>query len=472
MNFRNRALHWACLAAGALLIWPFIGLESTAAGQGLEGRAQKYLIDMVRLAPVNPPGNETPVSKYLQAVATQYGIACELLGDDPKRMNFVARLTGNGNKRPLLLMAHSDVVPAEPRQWSQPPFEGLIKDGMIYGRGTVDTLGLLAAEMSVLVELKQRNVELDRDIILLSEADEEAGSTGIQWMIKNAWPKIDAEFALNEGGVISRTSGGPSIFQIQTTEKIPTRVILTAHGTAAHGSLPREDNAVVHLARAVAKLADAQQPVKLNTTTERYFSVIAGMPGHDWMEGLLPVLKNGSGKAVESALETVRDHEPEIAAMLTTTVSPTMFNSGVKINVIPNTAEAKIDVRRLPGETSTEIYERFRRIINDPAIDVKPEEGQQMPDTEPSSMTSPLYLSMERVFLKNAPQAKVVPYMLRGATDGSYLREKGMAVYGVPVFQAAAGLALAHANDERLGVDNLGAGARLLLEVVEDVCKN
>src|SRR5438876_464631 len=238
--------------------------------RSLGERTRQYLTDLVRLDTSNPPGNETRVADYLKQVADSHGISNDLMGNDPRRLNFVARLRGNGKARPLMLMAHSDVVPADRSQWTVDPFSAENRGGFIYGRGTQDDKSLLAAELAVMIEIKRRNIKLSRDLILLAEADEEAGSTGIQWVIQHAWPKIDAEFALNEGGSILETKDGPKVFEVQTTEKIPTRITLTARGTAGHGSLPRADNPVLRLARAVVKLPDFEEPVKLNPTTRRY----------------------------------------------------------------------------------------------------------------------------------------------------------------------------------------------------------
>ncbi len=235
---------------------------------------------------------------------------------------------------------------------------------------------------SVLIGLKRSGARLKRDVILLSESDEEAGSTGIRWMIQNAYSKIDAEFALNEGGAAFDSGSRTRIFQIQTAEKIPTRVVLTAKGTAGHASLPRPDNPVVHLARAITRLADSDQPVKLNTTTLRYFSEIAKLPDYEWLRPLLPKLSDPA--AAVSAANRIREHDPELNAMLRTSVSPTMLQAGIKVNVIPNTAVAQIDVRRLPNETREEIEVRFRQTINDPAVEITREPGQEMPATEPS----------------------------------------------------------------------------------------
>jgi acetylornithine deacetylase/succinyl-diaminopimelate desuccinylase-like protein len=440
--------------------------SSPAQSNALGQRAQQYLIDLIRLNTTNPPGNETKVGNYLKKVADAEGIPCELLGGDPSRLNFIAHLDG-ATRRPLLLMAHSDVVPADKTQWSVDPFAATIRDGYIYGRGAQDDKSLLAAELAVLVELKHRGVTLRRPVILLSEADEEADSSGIQWLIKNAYPKINAEFAINEGGFAFDIASGQRVFQIQTAEKIPSRVTLTARGTAGHGSLPRPDNPVVHLARAITRVADADQPVRLNTTTRRYFHEISKLPDYRWVGPYLPRLEN-SGTAMAAANE-IRSRDPELDAQLRSSMSPTMLTAGMKINVIPNVAEAQIDIRRLPDETREEIVARVRQIVNDPAVGVTLAPGQTMPATEPSSLTTPLYQAMEKVFQRPPARSVVIPYMSRGATDGSFLREKGMAVYGAPIFMRENNESRAHGNDERLAASDLAAGTNLLWQIVQSV---
>ena len=219
-------------------------LECPAAGQpdrDLGERARAYLVDLIRLDTTNPPGNETRVANYLKKVADAEGIPCELLGGNPARLNFIARLDGGATGRPLMLMAHSDVVPAERWQWTVDPFAAIVREGFLYGRGAQDDKSLLAAELAVMVDLKRRHVVLSRPVVLLSEADEEADSSGIQWLIKNAYPKIDAAFAINEGGFAFDAPSGQHVFQIQTAEKIPSRVTLTArrNGRPRLASPPR-----------------------------------------------------------------------------------------------------------------------------------------------------------------------------------------------------------------------------------------
>jgi len=446
----------------AAFLWVALALPQAMA-QSPGELAHGYLRDLIRLDSTNPPGNETRVATYLKRLMDHEGISAELVGEDPARLNFIARLKGSGARRPLLLIAHSDVVPADPSQWSVPPFAAVEKSGYVYGRGAEDDKSLLAAEVAVIVELHRRHAPLDRDIILLSEADEEAGSLGATWVVAHAWPKIDAEFALNEYSYILPTSSGVPVAQIQTAEKVPTRFTLIAHGTAGHGSLPRDDNPVVHLARAIVRLADSEQPVALSTTTRTYLKAISGLPDYAWLRPLLPKLEDATQSA--KTADEIRARDPEINAMLRFTMSPTMLNAGVKVNVIPNVAEARVDGRRLPSESHEEIFARLKRIINDPAIAIEAAKSTEQPATEPSSLTSPLYKAMEQVFREAMPNALVVPFLMRGTTDGAYLRAKGMAVYGVPLFRKDGELRM-HGNDERISLENLRSGTDLLMKIV------
>src|SRR5579863_2856005 len=295
--------------------------------RSLGDRTRQYLTDLVRLDTSNPPGNETRVADYLKKVADSFGIKAEELGDpkDPKRMNFVARLPGSGSKgRPLLLMAHSDVFPVAPDQakWSADPFGAELKNGYIYGRGTLNAKSLLASELAVMVEIKRRNLKLSRDVILVSEADEEGGMTGIQWLIQNAWSKIDAEFALNEGGSLIESKDGAKVFGIQTMEKIPTRVILTAHGTVGTAALPRADNPIVHLDDAVSRLSKADQPIRVNSTTRRYLHELSNLSDYAWLAPLLPKLESPVTATAAAAAAQIRAKDVELDAMLRTTISP------------------------------------------------------------------------------------------------------------------------------------------------------
>ncbi|MBI3667036.1 MAG: M20/M25/M40 family metallo-hydrolase, partial [Acidobacteria bacterium] len=260
---------------------------------------------------------------------------------------------------------------------------------------------------------------------------------------------------------------GKILFNIQTAEKIPTRMKLVARGTAGHGSIPRPDNPVTHLAEAVVRLAEAEQPIRLNSTTRENFRVQSKLPENAELARAFAQLEDPA--QANAARREIARHSPVLAAALSTTVSPTMFDAGVKVNVIPTVAEAQVDVRRLPDETREEVLERFRRIINDPAVEIVPAGGQEMPATEPSSRSGAMYRMMEEVLRAEPDAAFVVPAMSLGATDGSYLHARGMGVYGIPLFARPNAERRAHGNDERLSLASFNRGVRLLREVVRRV---
>jgi len=450
----------ACLAACSLV--------RATGREGVAERARHYLTELIRIDTTNPPGNETRAANWLRAVADRESIPCELAGPSPSRLNFIARLSATGSSvRPLLLVAHTDVVPADPRRWTVPPFSAEIRNGFLYGRGTLDDKSLLAAELAVLVELKRQNRPLSRDVILVAEADEEAGSMGMQWLVRNAWKKIEAEFALNEGGFAMDLPSGARVYEIQTAEKVPTPVLLRALGTEAHGSLPRPDNPVLRVSRAIVRLAEADQPVRLNPTTRRYFAEMAKLPEYRWLAPMLPRFDRPLDAI--AAANDVRDRDSEFDAQLRTTVSADMLRAGTVFNVIPGTAEAQLDVRRLPNETREEVIARLRSIVNDELLEIVPLPGHNMPATEPSGLTTPLYRAMETVLRKAHPKPVIVPYMQRGSTDSCWLRQRGVAVYGPPIFVRDEEENRAHAVDERITPGAFDAGVELLARIVKAV---
>ncbi len=451
----------------ALLCLAAIGVADD--NRSLPDRTRQYLVDLIKIDTSNPPGNETAVAQYLKQVADSHGISCDTLGNDAKRQNFVARLKGSGRGKPLLLIAHSDVVPVERKEWTVDPFSGELRNGYIYGRGTEDDKSLLAAEIAVMVEIKRRNIKLGRDVILLSESDAEGNASGIQWMLQHNYPKIEAEFALNEGGAILETKDGPKIFEVETTEKIPTRLILTAKGTAGDASLPRTDNPITHLNRALVKITEAEQPAKLNDTTRRYLRDISKVQEYSWLTFLIRSLASPNAAIQQAAASQIRAKDPQLDAMLQTTVSTTMLTAGTKNNVIPTTAQAQVDVRRLPNETKEEVIARFRTTINDPAIDIALAPGPQFPSTDSSATTTPLYTAMTRAITRTYPRDVIVPYMATGATDSSFVRAHGMPVYGVPVFIRDSGDTRVHGNDERISPKNLEDGVELLWQIVLEI---
>ncbi len=390
--------------------------------------AVQTLVDLVRLDTSQPEGNEILAARYIAKKLDAEGIAYEIVGPSEQRASIVARLSGSGAKKPLLLLGHLDVVTVDQSEWEFDAFGGEIKDGILYGRGTGDDKGVVAGSLYALILLKRLNVPLDRDVVFLGVADEEAGGlAGITWLLENKRELIAAEYAINEGGggLFDRGFDYQS-FEIQTAEKTPRRIDLRAKGTSGHGSVPKKDNPVVTLARAVAKLAAYETPVELNETTRTYFSRLAEVAPPDEAATYRKLL---AGDTSEDLQEQLRAINPYYYSMIRTSIVPTILQGGYQKNVIPADAEATIDIRALPGEDPEEFFPRLKSIMDEPLVDLIPHPVTR-PAHDPSPLSSPVFEAFEQVLGKRHPGVVVLPRMSTGATDSAQLRAAGIASYG------------------------------------------
>jgi acetylornithine deacetylase/succinyl-diaminopimelate desuccinylase-like protein len=375
------------------------------------------------------PGNETRGVEYLKKVLETEGIPTSTFALDPKRANLVARLKGNGSKRPLLILAHTDVVGVQREKWPVDPFGAVMKDGYVWGRGSVDDKPVLAANLMVMLLLKRGAIPLDRDVIFLAESGEEAdpAGVGINFMVAQHFGEIDAEFALTEGGGATLDGARVTRMNIGTAEKLPARVRLVATGTSGHGSVPRRDNAVVRLGAAVHKVGTWETPVRLNETTRTYFERLAAAGPRDQAARYSALLDPSQAA---SAQRYLAEHEPEHNSMLRTSVVPTMLKAGVGMNIIPSEAEATIDIRALPGEDIELFYEEMKRVIGDPSVRIVPIPATR-PSSPPSRLDTDMYRVLEGVSRRMYPGAIVLPTMSTGASDMAQLRAKGIQSYGI-----------------------------------------
>jgi acetylornithine deacetylase/succinyl-diaminopimelate desuccinylase-like protein len=330
----------------------------------------------------SPPGNEIRAVEYLKKVIEAEGIPTHTFAKDPNRPNLVARLKGNGSKRPVLIFAHTDTVGVQRDKWPVDPFAAVIQNGYVWGRGATDDKDKLATMLMTFLLLKRTGAPLERDVIFLAEPAEEAdpSGVGINFMAKEHFDAIDAEFALTEGPGAVVENGRVTRVQITTGEKVPRRVRLVATGGSGHGSVPRPDNAVTHLSAAVVKIGTWQTPMRLNDTTRTYFEKLASVSPPDKAaryNGLLDPQRSG---AIQSYLA---EHEPVHYSMLRTSVVPTMLKAGIGPNVIPSEAEATIDLRALPDEDMPRFIEEMTKVIGDPAIKIVPMFTEREP-TAPS----------------------------------------------------------------------------------------
>ncbi|MDH3224407.1 MAG: M20/M25/M40 family metallo-hydrolase [Gemmatimonadota bacterium] len=429
--------------------------------------AVEILQALIRIDTSNPPGNETLVAQYVEDLLAEEGIQGEIYALDPDRGNLVARLEGNGSKDPILILAHSDVVGVEPELWTGDAFSGEIQDDYVYGRGATDDKDMIAAGVQVMLMLKRQGLTLDRDVILLVEAGEE-GSTefGIDYMVENHLDKIQAEFALNEGGGANLTEGGEvDRVSIGTAEKVPWRQVrLVARGTSGHGSAPRVDNPVVRLAAAVAKIGENQMPKRLNDTTREYFRRLAEISPPE----LAVFYRNIEDPVLGPVAEEYFRHN-DIAAnsMLRTSVSPNVIQGGFRYNVIPGEAEATLDVRALPDEDMDAFLAELARRIDDPLVEVMPPVSWR-PSGEPSPLDTDLFLALENTQRQMYPEAVTLPMMNTGATDSAQLRAAGIPTYGIGA-PSTVDDRRAHGNDERISVQSMHEFVEFIYRTIIDV---
>ena len=435
--------------------------------QSLDEQATQILTALVKINTSNPPGNEVKAAQYIKSLLDVEGIPSEIVESAPGRASLIARLKGNGSKKPLLLMGHLDVVGVERSKWTVDPFAAVVKDGYLYGRGSHDDKAMDAANLAVILKLHREHKALERDIILLAEADEEGTTqSGMTYVVSHYWDKIACEYALNEGGSFHVVNGQLQYAGISSTEKVPRPIKLVAHGSSGHGSMPRLDNVITHLSAAVGKIGNWQAPMRLNETTREFFRRLATIsPPQDAY-----LYTHLEDPAVQQKL---RANKIQYNSMLRTSAVPTIIQGGFRQNVIPAEAEATLDVRALPDENIPRFLETLRTLINDPQIKVERiVEGPEWPVAPPSSIHNEMFTALERQQKKVWPEAITLPLMQTGATDSAYLRAKGVQAYGIGVPMDDDDLRRIHGNDERISLKAFGQFTNYLYAVVNEVAES
>ena len=440
----------------------------------VEAETLKHFQALIKFDSSDPPGNEKPAADYIKQLLEAEGIPVEVVALEPNRPNVIARLKGSGAKRPLLIMGHTDVVNVDPKKWTHPPFAAALDGGYVYGRGTVDDKDNVVAGLMIMLLLKRNNVPLDRDVIFLAEAGEE-GSTrvGIQFVVNQHFGKVDAEYCLAEGGGVTRQAGKVKFASVQTLEKIPRGIDLTARGPAGHGSVPLRGNAVVHLANAVAKIAAWKPPVRFNDTTRAYFKRLATISTPDEAKRYLDAV-SGNAKLVDAADEHFLTHEPRHASMLRTSVSPNIIQGGYRINVIPSEAKATLDVRVHPDDDHVAFLEEVKKVIADPAVEVTWAQRDVRPGGTKTDLQSEAFKTIEAMVTKHYA-AVTLPSMATGATDMAYLRAKGIQCYGIgPATDTEDGPKGfgAHSDQERILEAELHRFVRFHYDIVERLARS
>jgi acetylornithine deacetylase/succinyl-diaminopimelate desuccinylase-like protein len=435
----------------------------------LQDDAVRHTREYLRINTTNPPGNEAETMRWFARIFEREGIPFDTASSAPGRGNIWARLKG-GNQPALVLLHHMDVVPADPKYWTADPFAASTvmagKDSMIVGRGALDTKTLGVAQLEAFLALHRAKVPLDRDVIFIATADEEAGGNfGAGWLVKHHPEAFrGAGMLLNEGGDGTLGEDGRIQFAIEVTQKTPLWLKLTAVGKPGHGSTPPPSSAVDRLVRALARLQTYEFQPRVVPSVRAYLSAIAPATPERWRAGFLDPAKLIADR---NTLATLQIEQPGIAGLLRNTCSVTMLQASNKINVIPPEAQAQIDCRLLPDQDHAAFLREFATAINDPAITV----DTIIAFTAAVSPTDgPLYRAIADVVRQNYPAASIAPSVSTGFTDSHWFRDLGIASYGFsPFVIPEADEGGVHGNDERISVANVRRGTVMMLDLLRAV---
>jgi len=454
----------------AVLFAAGLTLPLTPAAQALNPQqrlARDVYQELVEINTVTATGDTDRAAQAMAARLRSAGLPAadvQVLSPGPRKGNLVARLRGSGARKPILLLAHLDVVEAKREDWSVDPFVLLEQDGYFYGRGTGDDKFMAAAFVANLIRYKQEGFKPDRDIIVVLETDEETldrDAVGIQWLLKNHRGSIDAEFALNEGGGVSLKDGKPLRIGVQTSEKVPVNYLLEVRNPGGHSSQPTKDNAIYRLAAGLVRLSAYDFPVTLNDTTRAWLERAAPFEEPQVAADMRAV---AAGKPDSTAINRLSS-KPNYNAQLRTTCVATMLEAGHAFNALPQTARATVNCRVLPGESLDDVQATLMRVLADPNISVTA--TWKHVASAPSPLDPEIMQAIEQVSARFWPDVPIIPSMSAGATDGSFLRNAGIPTYG------HSGLALdvadlrAHGRDERIPVKSFYDGVEYQYQLVK-----
>jgi acetylornithine deacetylase/succinyl-diaminopimelate desuccinylase-like protein len=432
-----------------------------------ERRFRDIYRELVEINTTDSAGDTTKAAEAMAARLRAAGFPpadVQVLAPHAKKGNLVARLRGSGARRPLLLLAHLDVVEARREDWSVDPFVLLEKDGYFYGRGTIDDKAMAAIFVDALIRFKESGFVPDRDLVLALTADEELGATsrynGVRWLLQNHRPLIDADFAINEGGGGELRNGRPVLNRVQTSEKVPMNFRLEVTNKGGHSSRPEKDNAIYRLAGGLDRLAKFDFPVNLNETTRAFFERSAGLRDAALADDMRAAVRAPPDAAAAARLSA----DSLFNAVVRTTCVATRLEGGHANNALPQTARAVVNCRILPQEHAEDVQQTLVRVLADDQITVTP--TSQEIKSPPSSLRPDVMRAIERITADLWPGVPVIPTMSTGATDSRFLRNAGIPAYGVSGLFVEATDNRTHGRDERIGVRDLFAGREFLFRLV------
>jgi acetylornithine deacetylase/succinyl-diaminopimelate desuccinylase-like protein len=432
----------------------------------MKHEAVELLSRYLKIDTTNPPGNEDRGVAFFAEILQKEGIAYKTYQASPGRSSIRADIPGTGEKGAVILLNHIDVVPARSDEWSVDPFSGEVKDGFIYGRGALDMKGQGILELLAFLEFKRKGLTPCRDLIFLAVADEEAGGkNGVQFLLNNHADEFQADLVINEGGFgLSNVLPDRPLFMIATAEKGVCRVKLTRSGPPGHGSAPHGENALEKLVQGLSRLLEKENPVIITPLIAEYFKQLAS----SW-EFLKPYLQDGNPETlVEALAQNSMLDNPHMAAMLKNTISLNLLHAGNKVNVIPSSAEADLDIRLLPGTDPDTVISDIKAHLADE--DIKVESAGASRASE-SSMDTEDFAIIKEVHLAHFPDALAVASLLFGASDSRFFREKGIACYGVcPMLIGLEDLGKIHGIDERISEENMIKGTEVFIDIIKRLC--
>ncbi|MGK5090320.1 M20/M25/M40 family metallo-hydrolase [Bdellovibrionota bacterium FG-2] len=422
--------------------------------------ARESLGALVEANTTNPPGNEKRAVDIVASRLKAVGISYEITEFAPGRQSIVARLKGTGTKKPVMLVAHLDVVGAEGQTWTVDPHKLTEKDGYLYGRGVNDMLGMAAVNLEIFLALKRQGIKLRRDVILTLVGDEESNGDGIRYILKNSPESINAGFVLNEGGApILDEKGNIRFVTIQGAEKTYQDFELSVTGKTGHSSVPFPDNAIYRLSGALARLGKFKFPARLLPITRAYFAARAKIEKPaiaNAMKALANSPENPKAALPEAALKVI-EAEPLIAPNLRTTCVATMLSAGTRVNALPAGAKATINCRVLPDETLDQVRKTLLAVIADPQVQLKTLDEFERSDASPVAGAD--IETLKKIILQTWPGVPIIPYMMFGATDSRFLRRAGIPSYGLlPIAETEDDGRRSHGIDERIRVKSFREG--------------
>ena len=435
-----------------------------------DARARQIFKELIEINTTDTPAGN--VTKAADAVAARLKTAgfpaadVQVIGPDARKHNVVARLRGSGARKPLLLVAHLDVVEAKREDWSFDPFVFLEKDGFFYGRGTSDDKAMASILTANLIRLKEEGFKPERDLILMLTADEEGGTfNGVEWLVKNHRQLIDAELALNEGGSGEMKKGKYLINQVQAGEKVYQDFRVESRNPGGHSSRPVRDNAIYHLSDVLGRLEKFDFPVNLSEVTRTYFERMAAFEADAATAAAMRAVAKPSPP--RQAIVQLASHSAYYNALMRTTCVATMLNGGHATNALPQLAAANVNCRILPGESPAAIKAKLEEVFADPKVSVTMV-GDAKPSA-PSPLNATIMGPLESITKAMFPGVVVVPVMSTGATDGLYLRNAGIPTYGVEGIFYEQDDNRAHGKDERVGVKQYFEGLEFQYRMIKAI---